>query len=59
MAKHPQSTRLSIYTLVDSMMKKQRKGITPEDAAEYSIKEARQVVYRGIRGPNGWGERST
>ena len=30
MSKHLQATRLSIYTLVDSMMKKQRKGISLE-----------------------------
>jgi hypothetical protein len=49
MAKHPQATRLSIYTLIDSMMKKQRKGIPLEDNANHSIKETRQTVYRGIR----------
>jgi len=30
MSKHLQATRLSIFTLVDSMMKKQRKGASFE-----------------------------
>jgi hypothetical protein len=45
MTKHPQSTRLSIYTLIDSMMKKQRKGMLPEDKVNPSTEKPRQAIH--------------
>ena len=58
MAKYPRATRLSIYTLIDSMMKKQRKGMLQEDDAKDSAKETRQAVHRRICKFNGRRERS-
>ena len=61
MTRQLQPTRYAIFTLIDSMMKKQRKGFFPYGAAGLmsSIKETGETLHRRIYRINDKRERST